>query len=127
MQATADCATVDDTHTPKGRSGSVSVGSLGPGVQEILFQPSECLWWVWGFDSKCDFTPYAVLLCFSFALGCGVFFFFFFVGSNILLSMVVLQRAAILEFSHEKMNVRSSTPPSFLFCRPPFHLLQKTT
>ena len=57
----------------------------------------------------------------------GYFFFFFLVGSNILLSMVVLQRVAILEFSQEKMNVRSSTPPSFLFCRPPFHLLQKTT
>ena len=60
-------------------------------------------------------------------LDVGYFFFFFFlVGSNILLSVVVLQRAAILEFSQEKMRARSSTPPSFLFCRPPFHLLQKT-
>ena len=43
VQATADCATVDDTHTPKDRSGSVSVGSLGPGVHKILFEPSKHL------------------------------------------------------------------------------------
>ena len=35
-----------DTHTLKGRSGSISVGS--PGAHKILFKPSECLWWVWG-------------------------------------------------------------------------------
>ena len=31
----------------KQRSGSVSVGSLGPGVHEVLFEPSKHLWWVW--------------------------------------------------------------------------------
>ena len=31
----------------KHRSGSVSVGSLGPGAQKVLFEPSEHLWWVW--------------------------------------------------------------------------------
>ena len=30
----------------KATSGSVSVGSLG--AQEVLFEPSECLWRVWG-------------------------------------------------------------------------------
>ena len=24
------------------------VGSLEPGVHKVLFEPSECLWWVWG-------------------------------------------------------------------------------
>ena len=37
-----------DTQTLKGRSGSVSVGSLGTDVQKILFEPSKCLWQVWG-------------------------------------------------------------------------------
>ena len=37
-----------DTQTLKGRSGSVSVGSLGPGAHKVLFEPSEHLWWVWG-------------------------------------------------------------------------------
>ena len=46
----------------KGRSGSVSVGSLGPGVHKVLFEPSEHLWQVWGFDSKRDFTPPTILL-----------------------------------------------------------------
>ena len=35
-----------DTHTLKGRSGSVSVGS--PGEHKILFEPSKHLWWIWG-------------------------------------------------------------------------------
>ena len=48
---------------------------------------------------------------FSFAIGCGVSFFL--VGSNILLSMVVLQRVVILEFSQEKMSACPSTPPSW--------------
>ena len=31
-----------DTQTFKGRSGSVSVESLGPGVHKVLFGPSDC-------------------------------------------------------------------------------------
>ena len=34
--------------TLRGRSGSVSVGSLGPGAHKVLFKPSEHLWQVWG-------------------------------------------------------------------------------
>ena len=34
-----------DTQTLKGRSGSVSVGSLAPDAHKILFEPSEHLWW----------------------------------------------------------------------------------
>ena len=41
-------ASAGDTQTLKGRSGSVSVGSLGTDVQKILFEPSKCLWQVWG-------------------------------------------------------------------------------
>ena len=64
-----------NTQTLKGRSGSVSVGS--PGVHKVLFEPSECLWWV-----CCLFlnTISPLLLSFwglSFALGHGVYFFFF--------------------------------------------------
>ena len=39
--------------------------------------------------------------------------YLFLVGSNILLSMVIQQLAAILEFS-QKMSTCLSTPPSFL-------------
>ena len=38
------CTTAGDTQTLKGRSGLVSVGS--PGVHNILFEPSKCLWWI---------------------------------------------------------------------------------
>ena len=37
-------ANAGDTQTLKGRTGSVSVGSLGPGVHKVLFEPSEHLW-----------------------------------------------------------------------------------
>ena len=36
-------ASAGDTQTPKGRSGSVSVGLLGPGAPKVLFVPSKCL------------------------------------------------------------------------------------
>ena len=55
-------APTGNTQTLKGKSGSVSVGSLGPGTHIVLFEPSKNLWWVWGFDSKSDFTPSTVLL-----------------------------------------------------------------
>ena len=41
QQATADLYSAGDTQTPKGRPGSVSVGSLGPGAHKILFEPAE--------------------------------------------------------------------------------------
>ena len=62
-------ASTGDTQTLKGRSGSVSVGSMGPGVHKVLFQPSEHLWQVWGLilNAISPFLP----SCwgFSFALG----------------------------------------------------------
>ena len=45
-------ASTGDTQTLKVRSGSVSVGSLGPGAYKVLFEFSEHLWWVWSFDYK---------------------------------------------------------------------------
>ena len=58
-----------ETLTHKGRSGSVSVGSLGPGAHKVLFEPSEHLWWVWGLI----LNPISPLLPshwgFSFAIG----------------------------------------------------------
>ena len=93
----------------KGRSGSVSVGSLGPGVHKVLFEPSEHLWQVWGFDSKRDFTPPTILL--GLLLCPWTWGIFFWLGSNILLSMVVQQQVVILDFSQEKMSACPSTLP----------------
>ena len=64
-----------DTQTLKGRSGSDSVGSLGPGAHKVLFEPSEHLWQVWGVIVN----TISVLLtsCWGFScLDIGYFFFF---------------------------------------------------
>ena len=73
------CASTGDTQTLKGRSGSDSVGSLGPGAHKVLFEPSEHLWQVWGVIVN----TISVLLtsCWGFScLDIGYFFFFFFGG-----------------------------------------------
>ena len=44
--------------------------------------------------------------------------YLFLVGSNILLLMVVQQRASILKFLLEKMTTRPSTPPSWILWNP---------
>ena len=69
------CASSRDTQTLKGRSGSVSVGSLGPGAHKVLFDSSKHLWRVWGLI-LIAISPF-LLSCwgFSFALGCGVSLF----------------------------------------------------
>ena len=68
------CASAGDTQTLKGRSRSVYVEPLGPGVHKVLSEPSVCLWWVWGLILNA-ISP-LLLSCwgFSFALGCGVSF-----------------------------------------------------
>ena len=110
-------ASTGDMQILKGRSGSVSVVPLRPGVHNILFKPSECLWLVWGLILNVILPLLPSFLGFSFALGCGVSFF----GANILLLMVIQQQVAILEFS-QKMSAYASTPPScnglvkFQFC-----------
>ena len=62
----------DDTQTLKGKSGSVSVGS--PGVHKVFFEPSECLWWVWGLILNTISPLLPSCWGFSFVLGRGVSF-----------------------------------------------------
>ena len=73
-QATADPC-VCRRHSLRGRSGSVSMGSLVPCVQNVLFEPSEHLRRIWGLilNAILHLLPYC--LGFSFALGRGVSFF----------------------------------------------------
>ena len=51
----------------RGSSGPVSVGSLGPGVHKVLFEPFKWLWQVWGLNPNFILPPYhlsgASLLC----------------------------------------------------------------
>ena len=90
-------ALTGETRTLKGRSGSVSVESLGPGARKVLSEP--CISDGCGVLIVNMILP-LILSCwgFSFALGLG---YLMSVGSNILLSMVV----AVLEFSEEKMSI----------------------
>ena len=62
----------------------------------------------YGFDSKLDSPFLPSFLGFSFVFGRGVSFFVC-MGSNILLSMVIQQRVAILELLQEKMSTCPST------------------
>ena len=55
--------------------GSVSVGSLGPGVHKILFEPFKHLWQVWGLILNTILPLLPSFKDFSFALGLGVSFF----------------------------------------------------
>ena len=59
-------------HSKVGLAQSL-VGSLGPGKHKVLFEPSECLWYVWGLISDA-ISPLLPSLFFSFALGHGVSF-----------------------------------------------------
>ena len=79
-----------------------------PGACKVLFEPSECLWRVWGLILNMILLLLPSCLGFSFALGCGVSFL---LGSSILLSMVVQQQVVILDFSQEKMSTCPSTLP----------------
>ena len=63
-----------DTQTLYSRFGSVSVGSLGPGLHKVLFEPSKCLWWIWGLILNVISPVLPSCWDFSFALGCGVSF-----------------------------------------------------
>ena len=64
-----------DTQTLKGRSGSVSLGCLGPGAHQVLLEPSDHLWQVWGLILNMISSLLPAYWGFSFALGCGVSFF----------------------------------------------------
>ena len=62
-----------DTQTLKSRSGSVSVGSAG--MYKVLFEPSECFWWVWSFILNVILPLLPSCWGFSFALRHWVSFF----------------------------------------------------
>ena len=62
-----------DTQTLKGRSGSLSV--VSPAVHKVLFEPSECLWKVWGLILNAILPLLPSCWRFTFALGRGVSFF----------------------------------------------------
>ena len=72
-----------DTQTQKVRSGSVSLRSLVPGINKVLFENSEHLWQVCGFIINVILPLLPFCWGLSFALGCGDLFL---VGSNILLA-----------------------------------------
>ena len=61
-----------DTQTLKDRFGSVSVEP--PGAHKVLFEPSKCLWWVWGLILNAILPLLPSCWGFSFALECGVSF-----------------------------------------------------
>ena len=52
-----------------------SLGSLGPGSNKVLFEPSKYLWRVWGLTLNMILPLLPSFGGFSFALGCGVSFF----------------------------------------------------
>ena len=92
-----------------GRSGSVCVGSGSWCAQGFVCALRTSLVGM-GFGSKCDFTPPTILLGLLLCpLDVG---YLFLVQSNILLSTVIQQQVAILEFLQEKMSPCPSTPPS---------------
>ena len=68
-------ASAGDTQTLKSRSDSVSVGSLGPGADMVLFEPSEHLWQAWGLILNVIFPLLLSCWAFSFAFECGVCFY----------------------------------------------------
>ena len=65
------------TQTYKVKSGSVSVGSLSPGAQKVLFEPSEHIWGVQCLILNAILPLLPSYWDFFFALVCGVSFFFF--------------------------------------------------
>ena len=84
-------------------------GVSGSWCTQGLFEPSECLWWVWGLILNAILPLLLSCWGFSFACGHGVSLL---VGSNILQWTVVQRRVVVLEFSQEKMSTYPSTLPS---------------
>ena len=70
-------------------------GVIGSCCAQSLFEPSECLWWLWGLILNVISPLLPSCWGFSFALGRGVSFL---VGSNIFMSMVVQEWVVNLEF-----------------------------
>ena len=68
------CASTGRTQTHNGRTGSVSVGFLGPRAHKVLFEPSEHLWRVWGLSPNVISPLLPSSWGFSFALRHGGIF-----------------------------------------------------
>ena len=51
------------------------MGVLGPGAHKVLFETSECLWWVWGLILNAISPLLPPCWGLSFAVGHGVSFF----------------------------------------------------
>ena len=88
------CTSAGDTQTLKGRSGSVSVGSLGPGVNKFLFEPSECLWRIWGLILNEISPSYHLAGASPLPVDVG---YLFLLGSDILLLMVVQHFSSVAQ------------------------------
>ena len=109
--AAGHCWPIPSQETLRGRSGSVSVGSLCHGAYKVLFEPSMQLWWVRSLSLNAILPLLPSFWGFSFVLGRG---YPFLMGSNHLLSMVVQQPVVIFEFLQKKMGTCPSTLPSWL-------------
>ena len=91
-------------HTKAGLAQSL-VGSLGPDMHKVLFEPSERLWWIWGLILSMILPLLPSCWGFSFALGHRISFM---VGSNIFLSMTVQLLLLLLShFSHVQLSATS--------------------
>ena len=66
------CTSARDTQTLKGKSGSISVGPMGPGSHKVLSESSERLWQVWSLILNAILPLLPSWWGFSFALGYGV-------------------------------------------------------
>ena len=74
-QATADPLLCRRHSTLKGRLAQSLWGLWILMCTRISFEPSECLWWVWGLILNVILPLLPSYWDFSFALGCGVSFF----------------------------------------------------
>ena len=90
-------------------SNPVSVGS--PCAHNVLFEPSESLWWVWGLILNGILPLLPSCWGFSFALGCGVSFFGGVQHSPVDGCSAVSCNFGVLQ---EKMSARPSTLPSWI-------------
>ena len=96
VPAAGHCLPITLQETLKHSKASLAQFLWFPSVHHILFEPSEHLWWVWGWSRNAISPLIPFSWGFSFALGHGALFlfsflFFFLVESNILLLTTVQQ------------------------------------
>ena len=112
QQATADTC-LHRRHLSTHRQVWVSLCGVSASwcIQGFVWAP-ECLWLIRSLILNAILLLLPSYWGFSFALEHGVSIS---VGSNILLSMLVQQQVAVLEFSQEKIRACHSSPPSSSF------------